>query len=90
VPGSSGAAPAWPGQTDPGILAASGLVAGQGLAGVLVAALAAFGVASRSMPARVSGAAGGIVTLLGLGGLAAFLLRAGATNKPVSNPPQPR
>jgi putative OPT family oligopeptide transporter len=66
-----------PGQGDPGILAASGLVAGEGLAGVLVAALVAAGVAPRSMAPRLSGAAGEALTLLVLAGLAAFLARAG-------------
>ena len=36
------------GDADPGVLAASGLVAGEGLAGVLVAVLVATGVAPRS------------------------------------------
>jgi putative OPT family oligopeptide transporter len=66
-----------PGGSDPGILAASGLVAGEGLAGVLVAALVALGAAPRSMPPRLSGAAGEAVLFLVLLGLAAFLLRAG-------------
>jgi uncharacterized oligopeptide transporter (OPT) family protein len=65
-------------QGDPGILAASGLVAGEGLAGVLVAALVAAGVAPRSMAPRLSGAAGEALTLLVLLGLAAFLARAGS------------
>jgi len=63
---------------DPGILAASGLVAGEGLAGVLVAALVAAGVAPRSMGPRLSGTAGEALTLLVLAGLAAFLARAGS------------
>jgi putative OPT family oligopeptide transporter len=67
-----------PAQGDPGILAASGLVAGEGLAGVLVAALVALGVAPRAMAPRLSGAAGGAMTLLVLAGLAVFLSRAGS------------
>jgi putative OPT family oligopeptide transporter len=67
-----------PGKGDPGILAASGLVAGEGLAGVLVAALVAAGVAPRAMAPRLSGAAGEALTLLVLAGLAAFLARAGS------------
>ncbi len=63
-------------QGDPGILAASGLVAGEGLAGVLVAALVAAGVAPRAMAPRLSGATGEALTLLVLVGLAAFLARA--------------
>jgi hypothetical protein len=65
-----------PGESDPGILAASGLVAGEGLAGVLVAALVAFGVAPRSLPPRIPGVAGLAVTVAVLLGIAALLLRA--------------
>jgi putative OPT family oligopeptide transporter len=65
-----------PGDSDPGILAASGLVAGEGLAGVLVAALVAFGVAARSLAPRIPGVAGVAVTVAVLLGLAAFLVRA--------------
>jgi putative OPT family oligopeptide transporter len=65
-----------PGESDPGILAASGLVAGEGLAGVLVAALVAFGVAPRSLPPRLPGAAGVSVTVAVLVGIALVLLRA--------------
>ncbi len=71
-----------PGQSDPGILAASGLVAGEGLAGILVAALVALGAAPRSMAPRLSGAAGEAVTLVVLAGLAFFLVRAGRLVKP--------
>lgn len=52
------------GESNPGILAASGLVAGEGLAGVLVAALVAGGVAPRSMEPRIAGLAGELVALL--------------------------
>jgi putative OPT family oligopeptide transporter len=72
-----------PGEGDPGILAASGLVAGEGLAGVAVAALVAFGVAPRSLPPRIPGAAGVAVAAAVLLGLAAFLIRAA---KPTSAP----
>jgi putative OPT family oligopeptide transporter len=65
-----------PGESDPGILAASGLVAGEGLAGVLVAALVAFGVAPRSLAPRIPGAAGVAVTVAVLLGIAALLIRA--------------
>lgn len=74
---------ATPGEGDPGILAASGLVAGEGLAGVLVAALVALGVAPRSLPPRIPGAAGVAVATAVLLGLAAFLIRAA---KPTSAP----
>ncbi|HKA37622.1 MAG TPA: oligopeptide transporter, OPT family [Thermoanaerobaculia bacterium] len=70
-----------PAETDSGILAASGLVAGEGLAGILVAALVAFGAAPRSMPPRVSGAAGEMITLLVLASLAIFLVRAGSSSR---------
>src|SRR5229473_203420 len=49
---------------DSGILAASGLVAGEGLAGVLVAALVATGVATKSHAPRIPGAGGEIAALL--------------------------
>ncbi len=66
-----------PGQSNPGILAAAGLVAGEGLAGVLVAALVAVGAVPRTLPTRVPGVAGEALTLLVLAGLIAFLARAG-------------
>lgn len=72
-----GGKPRAEGEASPGILTASGLVAGEGLAGILVAALVASGVAPRSIPPRIPGAAGKIVTLLVLAALCAFLLRAG-------------
>jgi putative OPT family oligopeptide transporter len=49
---------------DPGILAASGLVAGEGLAGVLVAALVASGALAKSRAARVGGTPGELLALL--------------------------
>jgi putative OPT family oligopeptide transporter len=65
------------GQSDPGILAASGLVAGEGLAGVLVAALVALGAAPKALDPHLDGLPGELVAL----GLAAafclFLYRAG-------------
>jgi len=61
---------------DPGLLAASGLVAGEGLAGVLVAGLVAGGLAEKSKPALIGGTAGelaaGAMILL----VCAFLYRA--------------
>jgi hypothetical protein len=53
-------------------------VAGEGLAGVLVAALVALGVAPRAMAPRLSGTAGEAMTLLVLAGLAVVLSRAGS------------
>ncbi|MGH9867198.1 MAG: OPT family oligopeptide transporter [Candidatus Polarisedimenticolia bacterium] len=71
-----GGAPA-EGRSDPGILAASGLVAGEGLMGVLVAVLAGTGVVPKSMDPRIHGITGelvalGVVLLVGY-----FLVRAG-------------
>jgi putative OPT family oligopeptide transporter len=63
-------------EVDAGVLAASGLVAGEGLAGVLVAGLVAAQVVPRSMPPRLDGSAGelAVVGLLVLVSL--FLYRA--------------
>jgi putative OPT family oligopeptide transporter len=62
---------------DHGVLAASGLVAGEGLAGVLVAALVAAQVVPRSMTPRLSGLAGDITVVAMLLAVCAFLYRAG-------------
>ncbi|MEO8190585.1 MAG: oligopeptide transporter, OPT family [Acidobacteriota bacterium] len=62
---------------DPGILAASGLVAGEGLAGVLVAGLVAAGVAPRSMAPRIPGAIGQGLTFVALALVCGFLAIAG-------------
>ena len=64
-------------QSDPGILAASGLVAGEGLAGVRVAVLVAAGIAPRSMDPRVAGLTGEIVALVVVLAVSGFLIRAG-------------
>jgi hypothetical protein len=61
---------------DAGILAASGLVAGEGLAGVLVAGLVAAGIAPRSMAPRVGGAAGTALAFLALAAICGFLASA--------------
>jgi len=71
-----GAAPVQEGEADGGILAASGLVAGEGLAGILVAGLIASGVASRGHAPRLPGALGEVGTLLTIGLLCIFLARA--------------
>jgi putative OPT family oligopeptide transporter len=65
------------GESDPGILAASGLVAGEGLAGVAVAGLVAAGLAPKSMDPRLGGLAGEVVALVVAGAVCAFLLRGG-------------
>jgi putative OPT family oligopeptide transporter len=64
------------GEGDPGILAASGLVAGEGLAGVLVAALVATGVAPKSLAPVWSGVGGELGALLLVVAVCALLLRA--------------
>ena len=64
------------GQADPGVLAASGLVAGEGLAGILVAGLIALRAAPRSLPPRLPGALGESATLLVVALLCLFLARA--------------
>jgi putative OPT family oligopeptide transporter len=61
---------------DPGVLAASGLVAGEGLAGVLVAALVATNAAPRSMDPRLAGITGEIAALLAVAAVGYFLYRA--------------
>lgn len=63
------------GDADPGVLAASGLVAGEGLAGVLIAGLVAFGVAPKSMEPRLAGLVGEGVTLCLFLAVALFLKR---------------
>jgi putative OPT family oligopeptide transporter len=65
------------GDTDPGILAASGLVAGEGLAGVLVAALVAAGVAPKALDPRLPGLSGEVAALAAVLLVCAFLYRAG-------------
>ena len=65
------------GMSDPGILAASGLVAGEGLAGVAVAGLVAAGLAPRAMDPRLGGLAGEAVALVVALAVCYFLLRGG-------------
>jgi putative OPT family oligopeptide transporter len=71
---------------DPGILAASGLVAGEGLAGVLVAGLVAAQLVPRSMAPRLSGAAGDLAVVAMLLGVGLFLYRAGRSAYPAQVP----
>jgi uncharacterized oligopeptide transporter (OPT) family protein len=70
-------APRPEGSSDPGILAASGLVAGEGLAGVAVAGLVAAGLAPKSMDPRLGGLTGEVAALLVGLAICAFLLRGG-------------
>ena len=66
-------APAGTGDADPAVLAASGLVAGEGLAGVLVAGLVAAGLTSKSHDPRLPGMAGEAAALLLIVAVCAFL-----------------
>ncbi len=65
---------------DAGILAASGLVAGEGLAGVLVAGLVASGILGRSLPPRIAGGVGQALTLALVALVGAFLVAAGGAS----------
>lgn len=64
-------------QSDPGILAASGLVAGEALAGVLIAGLVALGAAPRSRPPWLGGSVGDVAVLVAVLLLCLFLYGAG-------------
>jgi putative OPT family oligopeptide transporter len=68
-------------ESDPGVLAASGLVAGEGIAGILVAAAVAQGWVPKSMPPRLPGTAGEAGTLLLLIAVCWFLHVAGRRRK---------
>ena len=63
-------------EAHPGVLAASGLVAGEGLAGVLIAALVATGIVPKSRPPIIPGAIGTLALILGV---VAFLWRSSRT-----------
>jgi putative OPT family oligopeptide transporter len=65
------------GESDPGVLAASGLVAGEGLAGVAIAGLVAGGLVPKSLPPRLAGVPGEGLALLAVALVLAFLVRAG-------------
>ncbi|MFH1574395.1 MAG: OPT/YSL family transporter, partial [Acidobacteriota bacterium] len=65
-------------KSDPGILAASGLVAGEGLAGVLVAGMVAAGVAPKSMDPRIHGFPGELAAVAAVLAVCWFLYRSGA------------
>ena len=65
------------GESDPGILAASGLVAGEGLAGVAVAGLVAGKVVPSSTDPLLGGAPGAVLGLGLIGAVCLFLYRAG-------------
>ena len=65
--------------SDPGVLAASGLVAGEGLAGILVAALVGTGKLAKSKDPMLGGGWGEAATLLCIAAVCFFLARAGNT-----------
>jgi putative OPT family oligopeptide transporter len=65
------------GEGDTGILAASGLVAGEGLAGVAIAGLVASGIAPKALDSRLGGLSGELVALVLAVGVCVFLLRGG-------------
>jgi putative OPT family oligopeptide transporter len=75
------------GASDTGILAASGLVAGEGLAGVAVAGLVAAGIAPKAIEPRLGGLAGELVALAVAVGVCAFLLRGGRAERSVKVAP---
>ena len=61
--------------SDPGILAASGLVAGEGLAGVLVAGLVAAKIAPKSLEPRIPGLPGVLLAVAAILLVCVFLYR---------------
>jgi putative OPT family oligopeptide transporter len=65
------------GESDPGVLAASGLVAGEGLAGVVVAGLVAAGLAPKELDPRLGGLAGEAAALAVAAAVCLFLFRGG-------------
>jgi putative OPT family oligopeptide transporter len=67
--------------SDPGILAASGLVAGEGLAGVLIAGLVAGNIAPKSMEPLVPGVAGSLLAVAAIILCCLFLYRGALAKK---------
>jgi putative OPT family oligopeptide transporter len=78
-----------PAEARTGILAASGLVAGEGLAGVLVAGLVAAGLIPKSRPPLLDGDLGRLAALVLVAAIALFLVRAGRTKQAVTTPRVP-
>jgi uncharacterized oligopeptide transporter (OPT) family protein len=72
-----GRGPAANGRVDTGVLAASGLVAGEGLAGVLVAALVAGGALPKQLATRLTGDAGTLAASAAALLVCVFLFRGG-------------
>jgi len=79
-------APGSAGESDTGILAASGLVAGEGLAGVAIAGLVAAGLAPKAIDPRLGGLAGEVGALIIALGVCFFLLRGGRRGASASVP----
>lgn len=75
-----GRGPRTEGAGDAGILAASGLVAGEGLAGVIVAALVATGFAPKAMDPRLTGLVGDVAALAVAFAVCLFLWRGGRSD----------
>jgi putative OPT family oligopeptide transporter len=73
------------GEGNPGVLAASGLVAGEGLTGVLVAGLVAFGLAPKALEPRLAGLPGEAAALVVALAVCAFLY-SGARSRSASAP----
>jgi hypothetical protein len=71
--------------SDPGVLAASGLVAGEGLAGVVVAALVAGGLVPKNVTPHLEGFPGEIAILASFALVSWFLYRAGQNATPAPN-----
>jgi putative OPT family oligopeptide transporter len=67
--------------SDPGILAASGLVAGEGLAGVLIAGLVAGNIAPKSMEPLIPGMAGSLLAVAAIFLCCLFLYRGAMSKK---------
>jgi putative OPT family oligopeptide transporter len=67
--------------SDPGILAASGLVAGEGLAGVLIAGLVAGNIAPKSMEPLIPGMAGSLLAAAAIFLCCLFLYRGAMTKR---------
>ncbi len=78
------------GQSDPGILAASGLVAGEALAGVLIAGLVAVGAAPQSRAPLLAGPVGAVAVVAAVGLLCFFLYRAGRRPEDENSTTSPR
>jgi uncharacterized oligopeptide transporter (OPT) family protein len=68
-------------RVDTGVLAASGLVAGEGLAGVLVAGLVATGVVARDTPTRLAALPGELAALAAALVVCGFLFRGGRASR---------